>query len=128
MTVPKNTLKVKRSFAGLGLFTLEDIKKDTLIIEYCGPLLTDEQADKKGGKYLFEVPDSKWTIDGSVRSNLARYLNHSCKPNCATFADGNRVFIEAKRNIKAGEELTYDYGKQYMEDLIKDGKCLCGNH
>jgi hypothetical protein len=123
----KYSLKVKRGCAGLGLFTECDIQRGDFIIEYCGPLLTDEQSDEKGGKYLFKVPDSLWTIDGSSRSNLARYINHSCKPNCEAIADGNRILIHARRNIRAGEELHYDYGKEYMEDMIKEGKCLCGH-
>ena len=124
----KYTLKVKRGLSGRGLFTEQPIKRGEYIIEYHGPLLTDEESDRKGGKYLFELPDSPWTIDGSGKENLARYINHSCAPNCKTFAEGKRVFIYARRNIAAGEELTYDYGKQYMADVIEAGQCRCGHH
>lgn len=124
---PIHDFRVGRSIAGLGLFATEDIEKDDFIIEYWGPILTDEEADKKGGAYLFEV-DTDHTINGTSRENTARYLNHSCKPNCEAEIDGKRVFIYAKRNIKAGEELTYHYGKSYYEDYIKPNGCKCGNH
>lgn len=118
------TLSIKRGIAGLGLFTEQDIPKDAFIIEYVGPLLTEEEANKKGGLYLFEVTDTPWTIDGSSRKNTARYINHSCKPNCEAIADGNHIFVHAKKTIKAGEELTYNYGKEYMKDVeCKCGKC-----
>ncbi|PIP65500.1 hypothetical protein COU77_04260 [Candidatus Peregrinibacteria bacterium CG10_big_fil_rev_8_21_14_0_10_49_16] len=117
-----DNLKVKRGLAGLGLFTEEPIKRGSFIIEYFGPLLTEKEADRKAGLYLFEVPDSKWTIDGSGRDNIARYINHSCKPNCETIANGKRIYIHACRNIQAGEELSYDYGKDYMDGI----PCICG--
>ncbi len=120
---PKHEVKIQKGLSGLGLFAMDDIPKDDFIIEYKGPLLTKEQADDKGGLYLFAVTDTKWTIDGSSRANTARYLNHSCKPNCEAIADRNKIVIHAKRNIKAGEELTYDYGKEYMEDV----NCKCGH-
>ena len=121
------SFKVKRSVAGLGLFVEGPIKKGDFVIEYCGPLLNEEEADRKNGKYLFEIDDT-WTIDGSGRENIARYINHSCKPNCETEIEGKRLFIYALRSIKAGEELTYDYGKEYFNDFIKPCGCKCGNH
>ena len=124
---PKHDLRVGRSYAGLGLFAKDKITKGDFIIEYCGPLLTDEEADKKGGAYLFEI-DDEYTIDGSSRKNTARYINHSCKPNCEPEIDGDRVFVYATRNIKPGEELTYHYGKNYFEDYIKPIGCRCGHH
>ncbi|NQV92990.1 SET domain-containing protein, partial [Candidatus Kaiserbacteria bacterium] len=68
-----------RKGAGLGLVAKRDYKKGDFVIEYTGPVITTEQANGKGGKYLFDI-NSKWTIDGASRSNLARYINHSCKP------------------------------------------------
>ena len=123
----KETTKyqVKRSIAGLGLFTTIPIAKGDLVIEYTGEKITEAEANRRGGKYLFELNDN-WTIDGKGRENKARYLNHSCRPNCYPELDENeeRIFIFAKRNIKAGEELTYNYGKMYFDDLI--GKDVCG--
>lgn len=116
--------EVKRANTGLGLFTLQPIAKGKRIIEYLGELLTSEQADAKGGKYLFEV-DERHTIDGSPRSNIARYINHSCRPNAEAFTTGKRVWIWSKKNIKAGEAITIHYGKRYFDDHIKPIGCKC---
>jgi SET domain-containing protein len=120
-------LKVKRSSAGLGLFTTAPIKKGQIIIEYFGPLLNEEQAQKKGGKYLFALGKT-WTIDGTSRENIARYINHSCvRTNCEPIQYAKRIKIRATRNIKPGEELLYDYGKEYFDEFI--GKnCRCPKH
>lgn len=123
----KYHFKVKRSSAGFGLFTEDFIKKDSFVIEYFGPLITDEEADRKGGRYLFDI-DKKWTINGSSRKNLARYLNHGCRPNCEAEIDGRRIMIYAKKNIKEEEELTYHYGKSYFDDFIKPYGCKCSFH
>jgi len=122
-----NSLITKRSKppAGLGLFTTVPIKKDAFVIEYGGELIKTEEADERGTKYLFDI-DKKWTIDGAPRYNRARYINHSCKPNCEAEIDGKRVFIYAKRAIEAGEELSYDYGKEYCEEYVFP-KCSCGH-
>jgi uncharacterized protein len=120
-------LNVKRGIAGLGLFAGERIPKGEFIVEYYGQKRTDKQADEKGGKYLFHVDDNV-VIDGSQRDNIARYINHSCKPNCEPEIDGKRIFLYAVRTITAGEELTYNYGKEYAGDLIYPKGCKCGNH
>mgnify|MGYP001580276942 CR=1 FL=1 len=120
----KHLLLVKRSKTGLGLFAKKDIPFRSFIIEYHGPMLNAAQADRKGGKYLFEI-SKKCTIDGTIRSNLARYINHSCKPNCRVEIDGNRVFIFSRKNIFAGEELSYDYGEEYFDEYIKPHGCKC---
>lgn len=120
--------QVKRSSAGLGIFATVPIKKGAFIMEYVGPLLNDEQANKKAGKYLFSL-GNKWTIDGSGRSNTARYFNHSCRPNCEAWQYGNKVKIKSRRAIKVGEELTYNYGKDYFERIIGGAKkCRCEKH
>jgi uncharacterized protein len=124
---PHHEILVKRSSAGLGLFARKPIKKGEFIIEYYGPVLNEEQADRKLGKYLFAIDDT-WTIDGSRRENKARYINHSCKPNCEPEIEGKRVFLYAIKNIKAGEEITYDYGKEYVNEFIKPYGCKCGHH
>jgi len=123
----KHAVRVKRSSAGLGLFAASPIKRKDFVIEYWGTLISDDEAEEKGGKYLFNIADTTWTIDGTTRANLARYMNHSCKPNCEPEQDGKRIFIYAKRGIKPGEELTYDYGKEYFDEYIGK-KCRCGNH
>jgi SET domain-containing protein len=117
---------VKRSSAGLGLFAIREFKKGERIIEYTGETITEEEANSRGGKYLFELND-KWTIDGKDRKNIARYINHSCKPNCYPELSENekRVFIYAKRKIEPDEELTYNYGKFYFDMEIKPLGCRC---
>lgn len=117
-------LVVKRSFAGLGLFTREPIKKGEFIIEYTGKKLTTAQADKKGGKYLFIV-NKRTVIDGFGRDNRARYANHSCKPNSEIDVKRGKVLLFARRAIKAGEEITYDYDEEYFNEIIKPKGCLC---
>ncbi len=124
--LPRNYLKVKRGTYGLGLFTTQPIKKGTFVIEYVGKLLTTTQANEKGGQYLFEI-NSRWTIDGATRKNLARYINHSCRPNCESDTNERkkRITITAIKNIKEGEELTYDYGKAFWNDYVKPKGCRC---
>jgi SET domain-containing protein len=117
-------LKVRRSSAGLGLYAGEDIAKGARVIEYEGRVLTAEEEETSRSKYLFEISSRK-TIDGSDRANVARYINHSCKPNCEPIIKGGRVFIYAKRTIKEGEELVYNYGERYFEDIIKPMGCRC---
>ena len=111
---------------GLGLFAGKEFKKGDLIIEYIGEKISDEEGDRRGGKYLFELNDD-WMIDGTTRKNTARYINHSCRPNCYPELDEaeERVFIYAKRKITPGEELTYNYGKNYFDIEIKPVGCKC---
>lgn len=115
---------VKRTKTGLGLFAVQPIAKGTRIIEYTGPLIPNEEVDQRRGRYFFGV-NSKWTIDGSPRSNVARYINHSCKPNAEAIISGRRVWIWSRKNIQPGEEIAYDYGREYFEDIIKPMGCRC---
>jgi SET domain-containing protein len=119
-------LITKRGTHGLGLFTTIDIKKGTLIIEYTGDKITADEANCRGGQYLFEIND-QWTVDGKGRENKARYINHSCQPNCYPEIDDTEehIYIYAKRNIKAGEELNYNYGKEFWNTHIKPKECRC---
>lgn len=117
-------LVVKRSVTGLGLFAVEPIAPRKRIIEYVGQLITNEEVESRGGKYFFGV-NTKWSIDGSARSNLARYINHSCSPNSEAFVSGHRVWIWSKKSIQAGEEITINYGKEYFDDHIKPVGCSC---
>ena len=81
--------------------------------------ISKEQEEKSRSKYLFEIHARK-TIDGAPRWNTARYINHSCRANCEPNIHKGRVFIHAKRKIKPGEELNYDYGKNYFNEYLKD--------
>lgn len=122
---PKDYFVVKKGINGLGLFTKLPIKKKMKILEYVGEMITAEEANKRGGKYLFEI-SSRRTVDGKGRENLARYINHSCDPNCETEIDGSRIFAwSLKKDIEPNEELTYDYGKEYFNEYIKPKGCNC---
>lgn len=123
--VPGNwDLRVKRSKAGLGLFTFSDIPKGKCIIEYTGKVLTKQEEEDSNSLYLFDAGGGV-TIDGAPRSNRARYINHSCRPNCIIDIYKHRVYVLAKRRIKAGEELGYDYDHEYWAEYIKPRGCRC---
>lgn len=126
--MPSRPFRVGRSVTGLGLFATRSIKRRTRIAEYKGPLLTGkkaERAENRGNRYLFEI-NSRWTIDGKSRRNLARYANHSCNPNAEPIIVKRRVFISALRNIEPGEEIVYDYGTDYLKNVIGKASCKCG--
>ena len=124
------------SIHGRGVFALKSIVKGTRIIEYKGTLITDKEADRRYSRMHENSPhtmlfslDGGWVIDATRRGNSARWINHSCAPNCEIEEEGRRVFIEAARNIRAGEELTYDYNLQIGEKHTKKAKrehaCFC---
>tara|TARA_B100000941_G_C28410246_1_gene503028 strand:+ start:109 stop:609 length:501 start_codon:yes stop_codon:yes gene_type:complete len=133
--------KVKKSKVhGSGVFATKKIKKNTKIIQYVGEKLTrsegnrrSEQRIKKylksqktGSVYIFEL-NSKYDIDGLPRYNKARYINHSCSPNCEVDIVNNEIWISSIKNINAGEELSYDYGYSFDKDDYKDHECKCGS-
>ena len=135
----RKSYEVRRSaIHGRGVFATDTIARGERIIEYKGQRCSwdeamerpDSDPDDPAHTFLFELEDGR-VIDARVRGNAARWINHSCAPNCITFEDDNgRVFIEARRAIKPGEELSYDYR------LIVDGRmskkeresyaCRCG--
>jgi len=117
-------LNVKRSRTGLGLFANDPIQRGTCVIEYVGREVVGNEQYTSRSKYLFEVSKTRM-IDGAIRSNTARYINHSCAPNCEIEIKNGRVLVMAKKNIKEGEELTYDYDTEYFEEYIKPKGCLC---
>jgi SET domain-containing protein len=120
--------RIGRSRTGLGLFATRAIRKGTKIIRYFGPLLDSrkEKDDAIENKYLFEL-NNRWTIDGSVRENIARYINHGCKPNAESDVKPRKrkVFIRAIKNIEPGEEISYDYGTDYFKAYLKPIGCKC---
>lgn len=117
-------LRVGRSSAGLGLFATRAFKKGERIIEYFGRVISKEEEYTSRSQYLFEV-NSRKTIDGSTRENFARYINYSHKPNCEPNIVKGRVWIDAIKGIKEGEELSYDYGDEFFEEHIKPYGCRC---
>jgi hypothetical protein len=120
--------RVGRSRTGLGLFATQRIKKGTKIVRYFGPLLDSKKKkdDAIENKYLFEL-NGRWTIDGSVRENVARYINHACKPNAESDVKPRKrkVVIRAIKNIEPGEEINYDYGTDYFKAYLKPIGCKC---
>jgi uncharacterized protein len=119
--------RLGRSITGFGLFATKLIKRHGYIATYRGKLLPNEEAERRemrGAKYMFEL-NSKWTIDGSPRWNVARYINHSCWPNAKPVTRKGKIVIVAQRDISPGEEITYDYGKEYFDYFIRIGGCLC---
>ncbi|WP_081334967.1 SET domain-containing protein [Bradyrhizobium elkanii] len=120
--------RVGRSRTGLGLFATKPIKKGTKIIRYFGPLLDSKKKDEDAieNKYLFELTN-RWTIDGSVRENVARYINHACRPNAESDVRPRKrkVFIRAIKDIEPGDEINYDYGTDYFKAYLKPIGCKC---
>jgi uncharacterized protein len=127
--IPANKpYRVGRSRTGLGLFATQPIKKGAKIVRYFGPLLDSRKKkdDAIENKYLFEL-NGRWTIDGSVRKNIARYINHACKPNAESdvSARKRKVVIRAIKKIEPGEEINYDYGTDYFKAYLKPIGCKC---
>lgn len=118
-------LLVKKSPTGKGLYAGEKIPRGACIIEYVGKTISKAEEYTSRSKYLFEV-SSKKTIDGRPKWNKAGYINHSCKPNAEPVIHKSRIFIMAKRSILPGEEITYEYGDEYVDDHIKPFGCRCG--
>lgn len=126
---------------GRGVFARVDIPKDALILEYKGERISWEEAlarhphdpHNPTHTFYFDIDDG-YVIDGGRQGNSARWINHSCQPNChakqVQVGDHTRVFIYAKRHLRAGEELFYDYGliidAKLTKKLRDEYKCLCG--
>jgi uncharacterized protein len=124
----RKLFRVGRSRTGLGLFANDFIDPGTVIVEYKGRLLPDAVADRladRGAKYLYYI-NSRWTLDGSTRRNVARYANHSCRPNAESdVTRDKKIIIRATKRIFPGDEITYDYGRDYFNLIIKDIGCRC---
>ena len=114
-----------------GLYANRDIKQGTRIIEYKGKIISNQQSeedskfDNDKAIYLFKI-NKKYDLDGDFKFNTARLINHSCDPNCEVFGSGLKVWVYAMKNIKKGEELSYDYGFNYDKDY-KNFPCKCGS-
>jgi SET domain-containing protein len=123
----RRSFRIGRARTGLGLFAVAPIEKRELIAEYRGRRLRNAEAEKleaRGNRYLYEI-NSRWTIDGTSRANLARYANHSCRPNAESHRIGRKVFIRAIKRIRPGDEITYDYGRDYFRNVITPRGCKC---
>ena len=126
--MPSSKFRVGRSETGLGLFAAKTIKKSAYIATYRGRRISSEQAEElenRGSRYMFEL-SSRWVIDGSKRYNVARYMNHSCRPNAEPFIiRARKIIFRASRTITEGEEITYNYGRDYFNFFIKKNGCRC---
>lgn len=127
----------KSEIHGNGVFAKCPIKKGTQIMEYLGETLGKDEANKRGleyeaqaeitkdgSVYIFEL-DEETFIDGKFDYNDAKYINHSCQTNCESVQEGNQIFFYATKDIKAGEELLFNYG--YALEHFLDHKCKCGS-
>ena len=123
--------KIKKSnIDNKGLYASKNIKSGKLVIYYKGKLITKQETstnpkfDNDKAIYLFNL-NSRYDLDGDFKYNDARLINHSCNPNCEVEGKGLKLWITAIRDIKKGEELSYDYGFGYDEDY-KQFVCKCG--
>ena len=144
-SMPKKIEARQSDIHGNGVFAIADIKKGEHVVEYKGKRRTHDEVDEddtgdveSGHTFLFTLND-EYVIDANHKGNKARWINHSCDPNCEALIDEHegknrkkdRVLIEAIRNIKAGEELTYNYGitldEPHTARLKKIWECRCGS-
>ena len=132
--------KVKKSkIHGHGIYANDNIKKGSKIIEYIGEKISKSEGNRRsekrlkkylnsdisGSVYIFEL-NSRYDIDGEPLYNKARYINHSCDPNCEVEIINGHIWIVAIKNIKKGVELSYDYGYEFDKDDYMDHICKCG--
>lgn len=123
---------------GNGVFAVQDLAEGETLIEYKGEIISWKEALRRhphdpaqpNHTFYFHIDDGR-VIDGNVKGNDARWINHSCEPNCEADEVDGRVYIKALRNIAAGEELNYDYGliidEPYTPKLLSEFPCWCGS-
>jgi SET domain-containing protein len=128
----------KSGIHGKGVFALQPIQAGDLILEYKGETISWPEALRRhphdpsdpNHTFYFSLDDGSHVIDGKVGGNASRWINHACEPNCEADEIGGRVFIKALRDLRAGEELFYDYGlvidERYTAKLKKAYACRCG--
>ena len=113
--------------SGWGVYACQPIEEDAHIVEYKGELVTQPEAWRREQRYLprqriwiFTI-NARWARDAAFGGNIARYVNHACRPNCYVAIEGRHIWIRASRAIRTGEELTYDYNT----DGVAGIRCLC---
>ncbi len=125
---------------GHGVFASKNIPKNKKIIQYIGEKVSRAEGNKRsekrikkyldskktGSVYIFEL-NNKFDIDGSPKYNKARYINHSCNPNCEVDIVNGEIWISSIKKIKKDEELSYDYGYSFDKDDYRDHICKCGS-
>ena len=124
----------KSSVHGRGVYATKAIPKGTRIIEYAGKRvlwesIPEDSEDRR--TFLFGLQNGKDVIDPTIGGNAARWINHSCEPNCEAIEENSRIFIYALRDLRPGEELFYDYALEMDEPrtraLEKESECYCGS-
>ena len=128
VTLP-NIERKKSKLHGYGVFALETINKNKRIIDYAGELISNKQSEAREDRYLskgciwvFRV-NRNWSRDAAVGGNIARFINHSCRPNCWIEVDAKTrtIWVRAAKPIRKGQELTYDYNTEGVAGI----RCLC---
>ena len=127
MDLPK-IVRRRSPISGWGVYAAQPIKADTRIVEYKGALVSQAEAWRREQRYLprqriwiFTIND-RWARDAAFGGNIARYVNHACRPNCYVDIIGRHIWIRASRHIRKGEELTYDYNTEGVAGI----PCRCG--
>ncbi len=130
----------KSKIHSYGVFAKKEIPNNTKVIEYIGEKITKKEGDRRsaqrikkyinsktdGSVYIFEL-NKKYDIDGSPKYNKARYINHSCDPNCEVEISKGKIWIKSIKKIKKNDELSYDYGYEFDKDDYTDHVCKCGS-
>ena len=130
----------KSKIHSFGVFAKKEIPNNTKVIEYIGEIISKKEGDRRsaqrikkylnsksdGSVYIFEL-NGKYDIDGSPKYNKARYINHSCDPNCEVEINKGKIWIKSIKKIKKNEELSYDYGYEFDKDDYTDHICKCGS-
>lgn len=137
-TRPSRRIQVRRSGVhGRGVFAVQDLRKGETLIEYVGEVIDWEEAMRRhphdpkdpNHTFYFQIDENR-VIDALYGGNSSRWINHSCAPNCEADEVEGRIFIKALRRIRAGEELSYDYGliidEPLTPELLADYPCWCG--
>jgi SET domain-containing protein len=140
-SAPKSTRRIQVRQSGVhgkGVFALQDISKGETVIEYIGEIISAQEAEDRhphdpndpNHTFYFQIDDDR-VIDALHGGNSARWINHSCSPNCKPEVQDGRVFIKAKKDIKQGDELNYDYGliieERMTKKLMAQYPCWCGS-
>lgn len=117
----------RSDISGWGVYAGETIEEDTRIVEYKGELVSQAEAWRRELRYLprqriwiFTI-NTRWARDAAVGGNIARYINHACRPNCYVDIVGHTIWVRASRRIRKGEELVYDYNTEGVADI----PCRC---
>ena len=132
MTELPKIVRRRSGISGWGVYAAQPIKKDAPIVEYKGQLIRQSEANRRERRYLprqriwlFTI-NTRWARDAAFGGNVARYINHACRPNCYTEIVGHHIWVVASRDIREGEELTYDYHTDGTAGIPCRCRARCG--